>query len=117
MTAIEMEVDAFLADAAESVNGKIYAIGIGWNTIFAQTFPATHPRIALGVTVHVPFTATNQQHRFSVHLEDGDGNHLLLGSAVLPDGTEQELRVLGTNFNVGRPPLLPAGTSRSSRSR
>ncbi len=49
-----MRVDAFLADTAEVVNGKIYALGGGWNTIFVRSFPAMHRRLANGRNPAVP---------------------------------------------------------------
>ncbi|MGN6760650.1 MAG: DUF6941 family protein [Leifsonia sp.] len=109
MTAIDMEVDAFLADSAESVQGKIYALGIGWNTLFANSFPMTHPRIAIGVTIHVPFTATNQNHTISVYLEEEDGQRHQLGVQPSPTGELEPAFELRTGFTLGRPPLLAQG--------
>ncbi|PJJ65366.1 DUF6941 family protein [Compostimonas suwonensis] len=109
MTAIDMEIDAFLADSAESVQGKIYALGIGWNTVFAPQFPATHPRVALGVTVHVPYTATNAPHALTVSLVDEDGTKQMLGRAPSSTGEPRPVFDLTANFNVGRPPMLPEG--------
>jgi hypothetical protein len=109
MTAIDIEADAFLADSAEAINGKLYAMGIGWNTIWAPAFPVTYPRLALGITIHVPFTATNAPHRFTLHLEDPDGSRLILARMPLPDGSVDDVHEVGGEFNVGRPPLLPAG--------
>ncbi|MEI9907037.1 MAG: hypothetical protein WDO06_03225 [Actinomycetota bacterium] len=102
-------VNAFLADAAESVQGKIYAIGVGWNNLFSQAFPLMHPRMALGAMISVPYTATNAIHKFRVHLEDADAKKISLkpgGEIGEPAPTMLEF---GTDFNVGRPPLLPAG--------
>ena len=104
-----MEVDAFLADSAELVQGKIYALGIGWNLIWTRQFPVVHPRVALGITVHVPYTATNQMHRVEIRLEDEDGNARQIGMAPGPDGAPQPTTKLEAQFNIGRPPLLPPG--------
>jgi hypothetical protein len=106
-----MKVNAFLADSAEAVNGKIYALGMGWNAIFQGTFPFTHPRMALAMTIHVPYTATNQTHRVQVHLEDEDGLRLSLGARPpLPaEAGPVPVDEFDFNFNVGRPPLLPPG--------
>jgi hypothetical protein len=111
MGELAMEIDAFLADAAESVNGKIYALGVGWNILQVAQFPTVHPRIAIGITIHVPYTATNQNHALLVHLEDEDGNRIPLGErpGVSPDDSPQQVGELGGEFNVGRPPLLPPG--------
>ena len=106
-----MEVDAFLADSADTAQGKIYALGVGWNNIYAATFPAVHPRVSVGILIHVPYTATNQMHKISLHLEDADGKRLPLGETPpeQPDGERGQLFELGGEFNVGRPPLLPPG--------
>jgi hypothetical protein len=106
-----MEIDAFLADTAETVEGKIYALGIGWNTIFTGGFPAVHPRVAIGVTIHVPYTETNEPHRLEVRLEDADGGRIPL-SMPQPGQlgqSDEQVMVLGAEFNVGRPPQLPDG--------
>lgn len=105
-----MQVDAFLADSAEAVQGKIYALGMGWNTIYAQSFPATHPRLAIGMIIHVPYIATNQMHTVTVYLQHQDGGRVPIGVRPGPDRAETEpIHELGGQFNVGRPPLLPAG--------
>lgn len=105
-----MQVNAFLADSAEAVEGKIYALGIGWNTIHARAFPVIHPRVAIGVIIHVPYTATNQMHRITLHLQTQDQVRVPLGERPSADG--EGLDVVGElsgQFNVGRPPLLPPG--------
>lgn len=106
-----VEVNAFLCDAAESVQGKIYAMGAGWNQInVVQSFPALHHNLALALTIHVPYTATNQMHKISIHLEDSDGQRIRIGDK--PGNEPGELVPsfeLAGEFNVGRPPLLPAG--------
>lgn len=38
---------AFLADAAQTENGKLFVHGGGWDTIGATQFPTTHPTMAL----------------------------------------------------------------------
>lgn len=106
-----MRVNAFLADSAEAINGKIYALGMGWNAIFTPVFPTVHARMALAMTIHVPYTATNQTHQVLAHLEDEDGNRVPLG--VRPPFPNESGPVpvdqFDFNFNVGRPPLLTAG--------
>jgi hypothetical protein len=101
-----MEIDAFLADSAESVQGKLYAMGIGWNAIVAGGFPFSQSRIALGIMVQVPYNETNEQHGLSVHLEDEDGRRKQLGIGG-PDGAP--IAELRSSFTVGRPAGLPAG--------
>ena len=110
MTAIEL--NAFLADSAEVVQGKIYSLGAGWNSIFSDRFPFVHPKMALCILISVPYTATNQEHLLEVQLEDADGQQLLIHkgdseSAPVPSNK------LSARFNLGRPPLLSAGDSQN----
>jgi hypothetical protein len=99
-----IDVEAFLADAAETVQGKIYALGVGWNIIETAAFPTRHPTLCVGMVLHVPYVATNVPHRLSLRLEDSDGRELVLGNG--PDG---ELRRLQAELSVGRPASLHAG--------
>ena len=104
-----MDVTAFLADSVTVADGKLYVQGAGWNSISAPTFPVQHDRIGVGLLIHVPYSATNQMHTLEVGLQDFDSRRLPLGEVapeVSPDG---KLYTLGGQFNVGRPPLLPAG--------
>jgi hypothetical protein len=100
-----MKVDAFLADSAVvPPDGKLYAQGAGWNMLWCQNFPTRHARMCIGLVITVPWTATNHNHELSVHLEDGDGQTIKLG-----DGPEGEVKTIGGNFNIGRPPVVAAG--------
>ena len=100
-----VEVDAFLADSVVAAEGKLYALGVGWNNITVPAIPFQQPRIGIGVLVRVPYTATNQQHSLVISLEDGDGNVLPLGDK--PDGGK--VTEFSIDFNVGRPPTLAPG--------
>ncbi len=74
------------------------------------TFPLRHPRLGVGALLRVPWTATNQMHKFSVKIVDQDENKIVLGAAPpgsdIPDGKVRE--IIG-QFNLGRPPFLPQG--------
>jgi hypothetical protein len=113
MTTATLKVDAFLCDTVEGVGGKLYALGIGWNTLLVHGFPARHPRLGIGLVIHVPYTATNQQHQFFVHLESEDGVRLPLAEATasVDDELVEDGKVmrLGGQVNVGRPPDLAPG--------
>ena len=108
-----MEVDAFLADSVVVAEGKLFVQGAGWNTLNVQSLPAVHDRVGIGMIIDVPYTATNQEHGFSLHLETEDGEQLPLGDAPpgmeTPDG---RVRTIEGVFNVGRPPTLVAGDGR-----
>lgn len=104
-----MRVDAFLADSAEVVQGKIYALGAGWNTIYVRQFPAAHRRLAVAATVHVPFTATNASHKFELKLVTEDGVDYPIGLRADAEGKPQPVRGMGGDFTLGRPPHLVDG--------
>jgi hypothetical protein len=79
----------FLADQAESVNGKVYVLGGGWNVLRFSSLPHRWSfRIALGVDV--PWDQTNQRHTLEVTIEEPDGG-------VIGEGFTAE-------FESGRPP-------------
>ena len=104
-----MRVDAFLADSAEVVQNKIYALGVGWNTIYVRGFPAMHRRLAVGATVHVPFTDTNSGHQFELKLLTEDGQMHAIGMRADGEGKAQPVHAMGGEFTLGRPPTLVAG--------
>ena len=76
-----------VADWADTVNGKLYIQGAGWDR---KIFPKDQQiEFSIAASILVPWTLANQQHRFSLSLETEDGD---------PLGTP----VTGA-FNVGRP--------------
>jgi hypothetical protein len=104
-----MRVDAFLADSADVINNKIYALGGGWNTIFARTFPVIHRRLTLAATVHVPFTETNTAHKFEIRLVTEDGAEHPIGIRADAEGRAIPVTAMGGEFTLGRPPQLVDG--------
>jgi hypothetical protein len=90
-----MEVDAFLADSVVAVQGKLYALGVGWNRIVVPTFPARHDRIGIGLLFRLPAGARNQRRRFDLRVEGPDGREIQLGTG--PGGTGR----LGGEFTAG----------------
>lgn len=103
-----MDITAFLADSAEVVNGKIYALGIGWDLVASPTFPFAFPRVALGILIHVGWTETDEPHELRVRLETEDGDVVPLSGAV-PGGASPVLTEWASAFSAGRPPLLTPG--------
>jgi len=101
-----MEVEAFLADSVVTSEGKLYVQGGGWNIIHTAAVPTHHPRVGIGMIVRIPYTATNQPHKFELRLEDEDGNELPLGKSPPGAGPQREegtISRIGGEFNVGRP--------------
>lgn len=94
-----MRLDFLLvADRAEAVNGKLYALGGGWDRINMAQFPgAANFDVALGILVG--YTETNERHEFQLTLEDDDGK-VVVGP-------------VGGQLEMGRPPgLKPAQAQR-----
>lgn len=89
-----------LADSAQSLNNKLYILGGGWSI----TGPAPTPS-AIAIKLDIPWDQTNQKHEWTLDLLDADGEPVQLPT---PEG-EQKIQVSG-EFEVGRPPGLPAGT-------
>ena len=68
---------AFLADAAEAEPGrKFYVLGGGIDQIGGQTFPLTHPHMALVMRWIIHPTEMNMRHHLEVRLVDADGGEL-----------------------------------------
>jgi hypothetical protein len=95
-----MKVTMLLADAAQTVDGKLYILGGGWSI----TGPLPAPS-AVALKVEVPWDQANQRHSFELSLVDGDGNPVV---APTTQG-EQPIQV-GGEFEVGRPAGLLPGT-------
>ena len=88
-----------LCDAAQAVDGKLYVLGAGWNTIAPQPVP-----FAIALLIDVPWDESNRSHHFQLRLLDGDGQ------AVTPVGANMPVTVDG-DFEVGRPAGLREGSS------
>ena len=65
-----------LADAAEVVGGKLYMMGGGWSRIYAQSEEAFERRIAVALSLTVPFNETFEPQSLEVEFVDGDGHSL-----------------------------------------
>jgi hypothetical protein len=83
------------------VGGKLFFLGGGWNIAVDRT-----PRpmsMALAIVMSVPWTATNELHKFTASLLTEDGQLV-----TAPDGKQVEIK---GDFEVGRPPRIKPGTS------
>lgn len=69
-------IDSFLtADWAESINGKLYVGGGGFDTVFAPQFP-TAVRFFIGAILMVPWKDTNRRFPLHATAETSDGEPL-----------------------------------------
>jgi hypothetical protein len=78
----------FTADRAESLNGKLYVMGGGFDQLWAPEFPHTLT-FWMGAILRVPWADTNR--RFPI-----------VGSATTVDGEDLGFRMEG-QFEAGRP--------------
>jgi Family of unknown function (DUF6941) len=83
-----------LTDFSESLNGKLYAMGAGWNMLRFPELPQEW-RFGVAMGIDVPWDETNQRQEVQVVIEDPDGAEL---------GDE-----LSMEFEAGRPPGLQHG--------
>ncbi len=85
-----MEVNfAFLCDYADQTGGKLSAMGIGFDTIYAATIPVKHPLFFSVISLRFGVAEIGQKD-ISMHLIDIDGKD------ILPP--------LEAKINVPRPP-------------
>ena len=69
-------IDSFVAaDWAEAINGKLYLMGGGFDTLWAPTFPFA-PRFAFGAILRVPWNDTNRKLPIEGFVETADGEEL-----------------------------------------
>ena len=91
----EMAIEwLILADAAEVNGGKLYLLGGGFDRINIGAPLPQRRRMALAVSISVPWAQTNERHRLTLDFVDEDGN--------------RQANVEG-EFEVGRPPGAKAG--------
>ena len=72
----DLEIDwLLLADWAESISGKIYIQGGGWDRRLA-TAQGAPIDFSVAAGILVPWHLTNQQHQFALSFETDDGKEL-----------------------------------------
>ena len=84
-----------LADSAQVQGEKLFMLGGGWSQVWAKTFPAQH-QMAVSAGILIPWMETNAKHQFKVVVRDEAGT--VFGE-------------VGGEFEQGRPPGLPPGTT------
>jgi hypothetical protein len=85
-----------LADAAEALNGKLYLMGGGWDSIFVRDI-SQQVTVGIACGILIPYGETDDEHSLTLALEDQDG--------------EQVTSPLTVKFKTGRPPTLDRGAS------
>ena len=93
-----MDVDfAFICDYAEA-SGKINALGIGFDTIFTQKVPSTHPNFHLVAQIRASVAEAGDKD-VVIRLIDADGNDVtpeISGTINVPKPQE------GATESIGR---------------
>jgi hypothetical protein len=74
---------AMLADAVQAVQGKLYILGGGWDTLYVTSFPARHPSLAIALRLRVPWSPQQRTIHLGVELQDADGGLLLPGGRLV----------------------------------
>ena len=106
----DIELDAFLADSVASVQGKLYALGAGWNRIAVPLFPARHDRVGIGLLFRVPAGSATEARRFDLRLIGPADDELTLGSGsggpvnrvegeFTAGGAEEQIVPIALNLN------------------
>lgn len=93
---MDIELDGFLADSVTAVQGKLYALGAGWNRIAVARFPARHDRVGIGLLFRLPAGAQAEARRFELRLVGPDGSEQTLGA-----GPEGPINRVGGEFTAG----------------
>jgi hypothetical protein len=107
-----MEIEwLILADAAQVVNGKLYLLGGGWETVtlHSDRFPVSH-HCAVAASFRVPWLETNQQTPMEIEIvhEDGDTIAKIAGQVEVgrpaghPPGQDQRTQ-LATELALALP--------------
>ena len=68
---------AFLADAAQFTNGKVFVLGGDIDTIYAPTFPSIHLGTVLVIKLLVQPTECGREHGLRVEFIDSDGGQVI----------------------------------------
>ena len=88
-----------LADSAQVVGGKLYLLGGGWDRITVNNQFPVQQRMAVALSVKVPWNETNQKRTFEVEIlsENRDTDEL------------KSLMKAAGQFELGRPPGVGPG--------
>jgi hypothetical protein len=90
-----------LADAAHVVGNKLYLVGGGWDVLSVNAEFPVDQILGIAASFAVSWNETNQAHLAEITIVDEDGN--------------AELAKIAHQFEVGRPPGIPAGTTQRTQ--
>ena len=93
---MDIELDGFLADSVANVQGKLYALGAGWNRIAVALFPGRHDRVGIGLLFRVTAGSERTARRFELRLLGPEDEELVLGS-----GQQGPVNRIGGEFTAG----------------
>lgn len=96
-----MRATVLVADSAQVVAGKVFALGLGWDNIGTPT-----PPHAVVILLDIDWNETNQQFQMRAELVDSDMNPVTIPTPL----GEQPIALEG-QLEVGRPAGLPPGSS------
>jgi hypothetical protein len=113
MEAGTLSIQGMLCDYAEVSGGKLFVTGAGVNLVGSAAAEAPHPiNIALALLVHIPWGATNHQHKMTIELvsdtEKGP-ERVMINQILPPDGDEADRGMIIALFNAGRSPNMVVG--------
>lgn len=80
------QVFAFICDFADASGGKINALGIGFDTIYAKEVPTTHPHFYLVLKLRADAAEAGDK-EIRINLIDADGQDVIepvLGVQIVP---------------------------------
>lgn len=97
-----MEAHVLLADFAQSMSGKVNALGLGWNVCGTPT-----PNHAVVIILRVGWDETNVNHHLTLTLLTTDG----LNAVEFPTPVGPQPLMLEMDLEVGRPPGLARGST------
>lgn len=93
-----MKATILLCDAAQAIDGKLYLLGAGWNTIGPNPAP-----FAIALLLDVSWDEANRSHHFDLRLLDADAQPIFTPGSDLPV-------TVGGDFEVGRPAGVREGS-------
>ena len=88
-----------IADAAQVVGNKLYLLGGGWDVLTVNSGFPFPQHLAIAISIKVPWGETNRKHSFELEI---------IGETQSSEDVKPLLKV-GGQFEVGRPPGIPAG--------